>query len=42
MGAPLLALCLLGRPMPKHEPLPRDDVVAMAKLQAEGQPSEQP
>ena len=30
VGAPLLALHLLGRPLSKHERLPRDDLVAMA------------
>ena len=40
VGTPLLALHLLGCPMSKHEPLSRDDLVAIAKLQVEGQPSE--
>ena len=39
-GASLLSLHILGRPVSKNEPLPRDDLVAMKKLQAEGRLSE--
>ena len=40
VGAALLSLHVLGRHVSPNEPVPRDDLVAMKKLQAEGQLSE--
>ena len=39
VGAPILALHLLGCPFPPDEHLPRDNLVALTKLQAKGQRS---
>ena len=40
-GVALLSLHIVGQPISKDEPLLRDDLVALKKLQAEGQLSEQ-
>jgi hypothetical protein len=39
-NAPLLAIDVMGRPTHDNDPLPRDPIVALKKLKAEGTPAE--